>query len=61
VDLIDDDSNLSYLVIWLPWIASDHTRPKEQNYVIVIGLGIDTDEFFNNYIKSGFLQAANVR
>src|SRR5882724_9443442 len=49
-------ADLSYLVIRLPWIASDHTRPKKQNYVVLIGFGIDTDEFFNNYVKSGFFE-----
>ena len=46
---------LGDLFIRRPWIASDHTRPKEQNHVIFIWLGINTNEFFSNYVKPRFL------
>jgi len=47
-------THLSYLVSRLPRILGDHTRPKEQNDIVLLGFGIDTNEFFSNNVKSRF-------
>jgi len=49
------------LVIRLPGVATDHTCPKEENYVVLVWLGVNTDEFTRLYVKTGFLKHLTLR
>src|SRR5882762_11307781 len=49
-------AHMGYLVIRSPGVATDHIRSKEQNYVVLVWLGVDTDEFTSDYVKAGLLE-----
>jgi hypothetical protein len=44
---------MRYLVIRSPRIADDRTRSKERYYVVLIRLGVDTDEFIGDDVEAG--------
>src|SRR5438045_7789810 len=49
-------THLRDLVIWLPRIARQHASSQEKHHVVLVWLGVDTDEPVSNHIQARFLK-----